>query len=262
MAFRLDGKTALVFGGGTSGKGISNGQAICLAYAKSGAKVMVVDSVPSRAHDTVALISKEGGEAIPATADVSNARDIQSVVDSCMKAYGSIDILHNNVAFSEFSNIIDMPEELWDRTMYINLKSVFMSCKSVLPIMLKQGSGRIISTSSILSRVISEYPLAAYTASKAGLEALMQYVAVAYGEKGVRANSVVPGLINSPQIREHSGLDSAHAEMAARHARSPTGAMGETWDIAWASVFLASDEACYVNGHSLIVDGGLTGKQA
>jgi len=266
MAFDLKNKVAIVFGGGCSGDGMGNGKAISIAYALSGAKVVVVDHVLARAEDTVEHIKKDGNEAVCVKADVTNSSEVSAAINFCIEQYGTIDILHNNVALALFGDPIDLSEGDWDKSMAVNLKSVFLACKYALPIMLQNGGGKIVNTSSILSTVTSDYPLYAYNASKAALEQFTKTLAVQYGGQNIRANVVVPGLINTPQIHAHTDIVGSHGgedeTIGKRDAKSPTGKMGKAWDIAWASVFLASEEANYVNAHCLFVDGGLTAKQA
>ena len=264
--FDLSGKTALVFGAGSCGPGWSNGRAISVAYARAGARLVAVDHVLERAEETCAAIASEGGACRPVRGDVLVHEDIAGAVKLAAGEWGSLDILHCNVGFAPFGGPIDLDEETWDRTFAANVKAAFLACKYALPIMLEQGGGVVTSTSSILGRRVSEYPLYAYNASKAALEQFTKTLAVEYAAQGIRANCVVPGLIDTPQIHAHDGivdLEGGDSETTRRRdARSPTGRQGEAWDVAHASVFLASDAARYVNGHMLVVDGGLTAVQA
>ena len=263
----LKGKTALVFGAGSIGPGWGNGKACAVAYARAGASVVAVDLAIERARETCHIISEEGGNALPLAADVADSAAIKSVVDRTLDTFGAIDILHNNVGISLPGDPVSMSEADWDRSIDCNLKSVFLACKHVLPVMLRQGSGAIINISSILSVRVSRYDEVAYYASKAGVDHLTRSVAVKYADKGIRCNAIQPGLMNTPLLygNEEVVIDahgSVEAMIADRNAASPTGKMGEAWDIANAAVFLASDKAAYINGVILPVDGSLICKQA
>jgi NAD(P)-dependent dehydrogenase (short-subunit alcohol dehydrogenase family) len=228
--------------------------------------VFAFDCVLERAEETRDLIVAEGGHCIAVKGDSTSAADLQSTIERCISQFGSIDILHNNAAYAPFGEPIDLAEADWDKAFSINVKAVFLACKFALPIMVQRRRGVITSTSSILSSRVSEYPLYAYNASKAALEQFTRTLAVQYASRGIRANCVVPGLIDTPQIHAHVGIvDQEGGDIETtrkRDARSPTGHQGRAWDVANASVFLASDAAQYVNGHMLVVDGGLTGRQA
>ena len=263
----LKAKTALVFGAGSVGPGWGNGKACAVSYARAGARVVAVDLGIERAQETCEIIQKEGGEALALAADVANSAAVKNVVDQTIATFGSIDILHNNVGISLPGGPVDLSEADWDRSIDCNLKSVFLACKHVLPIMERQGSGVIINISSILSVRISRYDQVAYYASKAGVDHLTRAVAVKYADKGIRCNSIQPGLMNTPLLYGNKEVViDAHGSMEAmvsdRNAASPTGKMGEAWDIANAAVFLASDKAAYINGVILPVDGSLICKQA
>ncbi|MFC1796473.1 SDR family NAD(P)-dependent oxidoreductase [Pseudomonadota bacterium] len=263
----LEGKTALVFGAGSIGPGWGNGKACAVAYARAGASVVAVDLDMERARETCEIISDEGGTALPLAADVTDSAAIKNVVDSALETFGGIDILHNNVGISLQGDPVSMSETDWDRSIDCNLKSVFLACKYVLPVMLRQGYGVIINISSILSMVVSRYDEVAYYASKAGVDHLTRSVAVKYADKGIRCNAIQPGLMNTPLLYANKEVvidahGSVEAMIEDRNSASPTGKMGEAWDIANAAVFLASDKAAYINGVILPVDGALLCKQA
>ena len=269
---RLNGKTALVFGAGSvdvrsAHSGWGNGKACAVSYAREGAHVVAVDLDIERARDTSHIIESEGGKVLALAADVANSAEIKSVVDRTLETFGRIDILHNNVGINRPGDPVSMSEEDWDRSMDCNLKSVFLACKHVLPVMLQQGGGTIINISSILSERISRYDQVAYYASKAGVDHLTRSVAVKYADQGIRCNAIQPGLINTPLLYANEEIviyahGSIEAMIEQRDAASPTGSMGEAWDIAKAAVFLASDEAGYINGVILPVDGALLCRQA
>ncbi len=262
----LAGRTALVLGAGSSGLGWSNGKAISVAYARAGAQVMAFDHVTERANETRDFIIAEGGRCLALTGETVSSGDLRRAIERGLAEFGSLDVMHYNAAYAPFGDPVDGTEEDWDKAFAINVRAVFVACRFALPIMTRQHRGVITCTSSILSSRVSEYPLCAYNASKAALEQLVRTIAIHYAPKGIRANCVVPGLIDTPQIHAHQGIvghEGGDAETTRkRDARSPTGKQGSAWDVANASVFLASDAASYVNGHMLVVDGGLTGRQA
>jgi NAD(P)-dependent dehydrogenase (short-subunit alcohol dehydrogenase family) len=261
MGERLKGKAAIVTGAGSIGSGMGNGKATAILFAREGAQVMLVDFNPGAAEETKRIIDEEGGNGIVFKADVSKSSDCKSMVEKCIQTFGRIDILHNNVALGAHGGPVETSEEDWDRVIDINLKSIFLTCKYALPYMEKQGSGAIINISSIGALRASPYPTLTYAVSKAGVIALTREVAIQYAAKGIRANAILPGLMKTPRIAYYykSASDWDVEEMwRRRDAMSPTGKQGEPWDIAYAALFLASDEAKYINGTTLIVDGGLT----
>lgn len=261
MGERLKGKVAMVTGAGSIGSGMGNGKATAILFAREGAQVMLVDLNPEAAEETKHVIDEEGGECIVFKADVSKSSDCKRMVEKCIQTFGRIDILHNNVALGAHGGPVETSEEDWDRVMDINLKSIFLTCKYALPYMEKQGSGAIINISSIGALRASPYPTLTYAVSKAGVIALTREVAIQYAAKGIRVNAILPGLMKTPRIAYYykSASDWDVEEMwRRRDAMSPTGKQGEPWDIAYAALFLASDEAKYITGTTLIVDGGIT----
>ena len=260
MGDQLKGKVAIVTGAGSIGPGIGNGKASAIVYAREGARVMLVDLNLKAAEETKRLIDKEGGDCIAFKADVTKASDCQAMVDQCIQTFGRIDILHNNVGIVEPGGPVEVSEESWDRVMNVNLKSIFLTCKYVLPHMEKQKYGSIVNISSIAG-IIVPYPSVSYTASKAGVIALTRDIAIQYAKKGIRANSILPGLLNTPMVvaslTQSYGGDAAEM-IKRRDAKCPTGKQGEAWDVAYAALFLASDEAKYITATTLVVDGGIT----
>jgi NAD(P)-dependent dehydrogenase (short-subunit alcohol dehydrogenase family) len=260
MGDRLKGKVAIVTGAGSIGPGVGNGKASAIVYAREGARVMLVDLNLKAAEETKRLIDKEGGDCIAFKADVTKASDCQAMVDQCIQTFGRIDILHNNVGIVEPGGPVEVSEESWDRVMNVNLKSIFLTCKYVLPHMEKQKYGSIVNISSIAG-IIVPYPSVSYTASKAGVIALTRDIAIQYAKKGIRANSILPGLLNTPMVvaslTQSYGGDAAKM-IKRRDAKCPTGKQGEAWDVAYAALFLASDEAKYITATTLVVDGGIT----
>jgi NAD(P)-dependent dehydrogenase (short-subunit alcohol dehydrogenase family) len=261
---RLQDKIALVVGAGSSGPGWGNGKAAAVAFAREGARVVALDVDIGRAEETRDIIKEEGGEAIAVAANVTKSAEIKAAVDKTVEVFGSVDILHYNVGIGDFGGPVELSEKEWDLTFDVNLKGAFLSCKHVLPIMERQHSGVITTISSIAGLGIGPYPYIAYSASKAALNHFTKAVAVAYAGKGIRANSLLPGAMNTPmiysqpQMVEHYG--SIEEMVKARDALTPMGKMGDAWDIASAAVFLASDEAKYISGVVLPVDGCLSCK--
>lgn len=260
VMFRLDGKIALVTGCGTLGEGWGNGKAIAVALARQGASVFGSDLNLEAAQETQRIINEEGGSAHVMVADATKAKDVKKLVDACMAQYGRIDILVNNVGRSEPGDPVSMSEEIWDEQMDVNVKGAFLACKYVLPTMVAQGGGSIISISSVAGHRYIGKPQVGYAAGKAALEQLMKTTGVIYADRGVRLNSVAPGLMFTPLVKR---LADKYAKgdfegfVAHRHKQVPAGYMGESWDVAHAVVFLASDEARYITGQTIVVDGGI-----
>ena len=185
--------------------------------------------------------------------------DAESYVAAAVEAYGRIDVLHNNVGITSQGGPVETTEEVWDRVMAVNVKSMFLTCKAVLPGMQAQGSGAIVNIGALGGVRWTGYAYCAYAASKGAVNSLTQSVALQYASQGIRANCILPGVMDTPHIyRQISGFYASEQEMVeARHRLSPTGRMGDGWDVAHAAVFLASDEARYINGVELLVDGGM-----
>ena len=261
MGERLKEKVAIVTGAGSIDPGMGNGKATAILFAREGARVMLVDLNPEAAEDTKRIIDEEDGECAVFKADVSKSSDCESMVGKCIQTFGRVDILHNNVALGAHGGPVETSEEDWDRVIDVNLKSMFLTCKYALPYMEKQGSGSIINISSVNALRVSPYPTLTYAVSKAGVIALTREVAIQYAAKGIRVNAILPGLMKTPRVAHYykNASDWDVEEMwRRRDAMSPTGKQGEPWDIAYAALFLASDEAKYITGTTLIVDGGLT----
>lgn len=262
MGERLKGKVALVIGAGSSGPGWGNGKATAVAFAREGASVVSTDLSVAAAEETAAIIRAEGGRCVAFAADATDTAAVKAAVDAALDAFGRVDILHNNVGIGPVATIAETDMDLWRRVIDTNVTSAFLSCKCVLPVMVRQGRGAIINVSSIASLGILRVPLTAYGVSKDALNYLTRAIAIEYAGTGVRANAILPGLIDTPMVRGSADMraqfGSEEEMLRVRHAQSPTGRMGDAWDIAAAAVFLASDEAKYVNGVILPVDGGLS----
>ena len=259
--FRLDGKVALVTGCGTLGEGWGNGKAIAVLLARQGATVYGCDLHLEAAQATRDLIRSEGGNAEVQTSDVTKAEQVKQLVDACIAKFGHIDILVNNVGRSEPGDPATMPEDIWDEQLDVNLKSAFLLCKHVLPLMEDRGAGSVINISSIAGLRYAGKPQVAYAAAKAALMQMTATTAVIYAPKGVRLNSVVPGLMFTPLVKR---LADKYADgdfdgfVAKRHNAVPMGRMGDAWDVANAVLFLAADESRYVTAQQIVVDGGIT----
>jgi NAD(P)-dependent dehydrogenase (short-subunit alcohol dehydrogenase family) len=264
MSGRLQGKVAIVVGGGqTPGETIGNGKATAILFAREGAAVVVADRAAEAAADTCAAIAAEGGKALAVTADVTRTDDCERMVEACITAHGRLDVLHNNVGIGIPGGPVELSEEHWHRVVDTNLSAMFLTCKHALPHMERQGSGSIINISSLASIRCSPVPMLAYNTTKAGVNALTRTIAMQYAAKGIRANAILPGLIRTPmavdEVVRRFGVDRDKL-VHTRDRAVPMGHMGEAWDVAWAAVYLASDESRYVTGVLLPVDGGLTCK--
>lgn len=261
MGDRVRDKVAVVFGAGqTPGETIGNGRATAVVLAREGAKVLVVDRDAKSAEDTVALIREEGGEASPFVADVVSEQQVKSAIDACTAAYGRIDILHNNVGASLAlgdAPATDLEAEAFDRLVSVNLRGMWFACKHAIPVMRSQESGSIVNISSMAVR--HAYPYLGYKATKAAVIALTENIAGANARYGIRANTILPGLMNTPMAIEPRVAAGTPREqvIADRNRQVPLGRkMGTGWDIAYAALFLHSDEAKFITGVSLPVDGG------
>ena len=253
----------MVMGAGTSGSGsgLGNGKAAAVLYAREGAIVFAVDVNSDAVAETQAIIAREGGDCTSQIADVSNSSEVEDAVATCLKKHGRIDVLHNNVGLLDHDGPVEVPEETWDRIMNVNVKGMLLTCKKVLPVMERQGRGVIVNISSVAAIRYLSTPAIAYSTSKAAIVQFTKSIAVQYARKGIRANCVLPGVIDTPLIAPDPTAHTREELSEIRQNRNnmiPLGHMGEAWDVAQASLFLASDEAKYITGAELVVDGGLT----
>ena len=264
MAGRLKDKIAIVFGAGSVGPGWGNGKATAALFARNGAHVVCIDINREAAEETAGIIAREGGQASAYACDVTDSSAVAGLVGDVVAAHGRIDVLHNNVGYATMGGPIELDEAAWQRTFDLNVKSCFITCKHVLPHMLAQRSGAIVNVSSIAAIRYTGYPYIAYYAAKAAVNNFTMGLALQYARDGIRVNAVMPGLMNTPLIFQQISDQYASAEemVAARDAACPMGRMGTAWDVANAALFLASDDAAYITGISLPVDGGLTCRAA
>ena len=267
-AGRVAGKAVLVTGAGSIGPGWGNGKAAAVLYAREGARVLCVDNRLAAAEETRDIIADEGGTAIADRADVTAEADIAAMVASCIDAFGRIDILHNNVGGSgPGAALMDVELDDWNDTLARNVTGAFLAMKAAIPHMEAQGGGAIVNISSIAGLTHIGVPSTTYSAAKGALNQLTKNIAIQYAAKNIRANCVAPGLMNTPFIlREKDGVPNhirkgyATPEKyhAARAVTVPMRRMGDAWDVAKAALFLASDDAAYITGQCLVVDGGMT----
>lgn len=257
---RVEGKVAIVVGAGqTPGTTVGNGRATCLTLAREGATVLAVDRDEAAAAETVALLAAEGFVASTLAADITGEAACRSIPAAAVERYGRIDVLVNNVGIGTGdAGALALAEDDWDRINDVNLKAMWLTCKHVLPVMREHGAGAVVNISS--AAAVCSTPYLAYKVSKAGVNALTQQLAIANARRGIRINAVMPGLMDTPMaiqgIVAATGID-ADQLRAQRDAIVPLGQkMGTAWDVANAVLFLASDDARFITGVSLPVDGG------
>ncbi|MCG6903268.1 MAG: SDR family oxidoreductase [Rhodobacter sp.] len=264
MAGRLDGKIAIVTGAGCVGPGWGNGRATCVRFAEEGAKIFAVDLRADTMEETLSRVRAAGGEIEPYLCDVTDRAAVEAMVAACIDRFGRVDILVNNVGGSAKGGATNLDEDGWDRQMDFNLKSVYLTCRSVLPHMSDQGSGAIVNTASTSGIRYTGSPQVAYASAKAAIIHFSKVTAVEFAPKGVRVNTVVPGQLHTPMVEtrlagQRSGGD-VDALLASRVKRIPLGWMGDGRDTANAALFLASDEARFVTATEIVVDGGMSAR--
>jgi NAD(P)-dependent dehydrogenase (short-subunit alcohol dehydrogenase family) len=261
---RLQGKVAIIVGAGQQpGESVGNGRATAERFAQEGASLLLVDIQAEWLADTLKAVQAYGHPVASLVADITDEAACEAIMTTCIERFGRIDILHNNVGASKGDRkTAELPMDMWDRIMGMNLRGMFMTCKHALPHMIRQKSGCIINISSTASKAAR--PTVTYKTSKAGVNALTQHIAVENAPHGIRANAILPGLIDTPMAinrrAQERGVD-ASVIRAERNALIPMGFMGSAWDVANAAVFLASDEARYISGVLLPVDGALLQKR-
>ena len=262
MAGRLASKKVLLLGAGSVGEGIGNGRAMAVIFSREGADIVGVDVNLAAAEATAALVQAEGREMAALAGDVTDPKDLARIIDEAEQKLGRIDILVNNVGGSIPGGPEEITPEQWDAQFRFNVGYVHNSTRIVAPRMAKQGGGAIVNISSIAGVRHLGHDLAAYAASKAALQQYSKVASVRYAPQNVRINTVIPGLMFTPLVyarlaHQQAGGD-ADALIAKRHAKPPMNRMGDAWDVAYAALYLASDEAKYVTGAEIMVDGGLS----
>ncbi|MGJ4883590.1 MULTISPECIES: SDR family NAD(P)-dependent oxidoreductase [unclassified Bradyrhizobium] len=264
MTKRLEGKVAIITGAGCVGPGWGNGRAAAVIFAREGARVLAVDRDGSRMDETLARALDHGGVIQAHRCDVTDAADVAAMVDACIAAFGRVDILVNNVGGSAPGGPVELSEQGWDAQLDLNVKSVFLTCKAVLPHMAAQGGGAIVNTASTSGIRWTGSAQVGYASAKAAVIQFSRVVAVQYAPQRVRVNTVVPGQMHTPMVEARLAGQRAGGDVAAllrtRQARIPLGFMGDGRDTAHAALFLASDEARFVTGTEIVVDGGMSAR--
>jgi NAD(P)-dependent dehydrogenase (short-subunit alcohol dehydrogenase family) len=250
---RLAGKVAIVTGAGSRAEGIGNGRATAILFAREGAKVLLVDQQKEAAEATLGLIAAEGGTAAVFAADVTRGDECRAMVDEAVRRWGRLDILDNNVGIGGRGSVVEMDETQWDRMMTVNVKSMMLASKHAIPAMIRSGGGAIVNISSISA--LRPRGLTAYSASKGAVIALTRAMAIDHAAQGIRVNCIAPGPVYTPMVYAGGMSDDLRDQ---RRRASPLGIEGTGWDIGYAALFLVSDEARYVTGVVLPVDGGVT----
>ena len=263
MPGRVEGKVALVMGAGCVGPGWGNGRAAAVLFAREGAKVFAVDKNPDAMTETVARVGNDG-EIVTHLCDATDDAQVKATIEACRKKFGRIDILLNNVGGSAPGGVAEMSEDTFDRQIDYNLKSVFLSCRHVIPAMIEQGGGAIVNTASTSGISFSGSSQIGYASSKAAVIQFSRVTAVQYAKQGIRVNTVIPGQMHTPMVevrlaKQRTGGD-IEALLKSRVARIPLGFMGDGRDTAAAVLFLASDEARFITGAEIVVDGGMTAR--
>jgi len=259
---RVAGKAVIVTGAGAVGPGWGNGKAAAVLYAREGARVVAVDINGDAARETVGIIEQEGNEAVAVSGDVTDPVSVEEMARICIETFGAIDILHNNVGILRVGGAVEQTLDDWDTVHDVNLTGAFRTCKTVIPFMQQAGRGAIVNIASVAGIRWLGVPYLSYSTSKAALIQMTKMIAVEYAAKGIRCNCVLPGFMRTPMVE--ASLADTYAEgdvdemFRLRDAQCPMGHMGDAWDVAYAALFLASDEAKYVTGAELVVDGGLT----
>lgn len=262
---RLKGRVALILGAGTSAPGVSIGKASSIAMACAGASVAALDFNLAAAQEVTQEITALDGKAIAYQADVANFEAMQTAIERVMQDFGRIDILQINAGIGRVGGPAETSLEDWDRIQKVNVESILIAAKLVAPIMIQQAAGSIIGVSSVAGMRYLGYPHLAYNVTKAAVIHFIKMLAQQYAGQGIRANTIVPGLIDTPRIQKNvAKVFDANADMEktrrARDQQVPMGRMGSPWEVAAVATFLASDDASYITGTEIVVDGGLTGK--
>jgi len=266
MNRRLEGKVAIVTGAGSVGPGWGNGRAAAVLFAREGAQVVVVDRDEASAAETARLIEEAAGACMVAQADVTNLQSVTDMVDAAVKRFKRVDVLLNNVGGSITGGPVEMSVEEFRAQLDLNLTSAFITSKVVLPVMAAQRSGSVVNVGSIGGMRHLGHDHVGYSASKAGLVQFTRQLAVRYGPQGIRCNTVIPGMMDTPLLEHRVAKQKGRADLqtllAQAKARVPLGRRGDAWDVAFAALYLASEESHYVTGTEILVDGGLMARSA
>jgi len=254
-ASRLEGKVAIVTGGGSRAAGIGTGRAAAILFARHGARVLVVDRDLEAAGETVDAITAEGGTAVAFAADLTRSADCEAMVSEAIDRWGRLDVLDNNVGMESKGTVLEVEEADWDAVMAVNVKTIVLASRAAVPVMADQGGGSIVNLSSISA--FRPRGLTAYTAAKGAVIALTRAMAVDHGAAGIRVNAIAPGPVYTPMVAA-AGMDEELRER--RRKASLLGVEGTGWDVGYAALFLVSDEARYITGVVLPVDGGVSVK--
>ncbi|HYG42084.1 MAG TPA: SDR family NAD(P)-dependent oxidoreductase [Bordetella sp.] len=264
MTGRLQGKVAIVTGAGSVGPGWGNGRAIAYRFAQEGARVFAVDMNADAMEETVARVRQVGGEIATWQADVTSTDAVRDLVGACIDAWGRVDILVNNVGGSRKGGPANLDEQTWDQQIDFNLKSVYLGCRHVLPLMEQQGGGAIVNIASTSGIRWTGSAQVGYASAKAGVIQLSRVVALEYAKKNIRCNTVVPGQMHTPMVEARLAGQRAGGDvgqlLAQRQARIPLPFMGDGLDTANAALFLASDEARFITATEIVVDGGMSAR--
>ncbi|TMQ91533.1 SDR family oxidoreductase [Actinomadura soli] len=264
MSGRLSGKAAIVTGAGSAGPGWGNGRATAVIFAAEGARVLAADKDARALGRTMDLIREAGGEAEPHECDVTDGAAVRAMADACRASFGRVDVLVNNVGGSRPGGPAELDEGTWDDQLDVNLKSAYLACRHVIPVMREQRSGAIVNVASTSGIRYTGSPQVAYAAAKAGVVQLSRVTAVQYAGDGIRVNTVVPGQLHTPLVEARLAGQRAAGDveelLRQRQSRIPLGFMGDGRDTAYAALFLASDEARFITGTELVVDGGMTAR--
>ena len=259
----MQDKVAIVTGCGSVGPGWGNGKAISVLFAREGARVFGIDVNTEAAAETRIIIEGEGGICRTYVADITEDQQVVAAIAACLDDFGRIDILVNNVGIARVGGPAELDEPAWDEVMRVNVKSAYLTCQHVLPVMERQGGGAIVNNASIAAWGWCGVNYGAYATSKGAMVSMTRSIAIQYARKGIRANCVCPGLMNTPLV--HKALTTVYGKegdietlIRTRDAQCPMGHMGEAWDTAYAALYLASDEAKYITGVEINVDGGMS----
>jgi NAD(P)-dependent dehydrogenase (short-subunit alcohol dehydrogenase family) len=254
---RVEGKVAIVTGAGsTPGPGVGTGKATAVALAREGAHVLLVDLHPERAEETQRMIADEGGKAEVFAADVTRSADAEAMVAAAVDAFGTLDILVNNIGLAMVGTVVDTSDDDWNRALDINLRTTFLASKHAVPVMAEKGAGAIVNISSVSA--LRGDGTVAYSAAKGGVSAMTVDMAYSHGRQGIRVNAIAPGHITTPMVQSAYGAGPRTDFTNKMRAEAGLlGTVGTGWDVAWAAVFLASAEARWITGVTLPVDSGV-----